>query len=242
MVVSESTARNLWPGEDPIGKQLKMNLIAEAVYEVVGVAKDVQVSKLGETASTYVYIPTGTGRDLMLNSMLVRTKEDFRVSSEAINAVARQVDGELPVEVAPLRNNIDQYVGPARIVVVLAAALGGLGLVLAAIGIYGTVSYSVARRVREIGIRITLGARAGDVLAVILKSAMRPVIVGAAVGIALCAVVSRILSSLLFGVSPMDFVSYTSVATFLLAIALLASYLPARRALKIDPMNAIRHE
>jgi putative ABC transport system permease protein len=124
----------------------------------------------------------------------------------------------------------------------LSAALGGLGLMLAAIGIYGTVAYSVARRTREIGIRMTLGARSIDVLRLILRGAMRPIVLGAGVGMVICAAVSRILASLLFGVSPLDAIAYVSVAMFLLGVALLASYLPARRALRVDPMVALRHE
>ena len=242
IVVSEATARELWPGADPIGKQLKAFLFTDAVYEVVGVAKDVEISQLGNASKQYVYIPTGPANQMNLTAMLVRTKDNFAPYSEGIRSVARRADSDLAIKVAPLRDNIDQYVGPARIIVVLAAALGSLGMLLAAIGIYGTVSYSVARRVREIGIRMTLGARASDVLAVILKGAMRPVVIGAIAGVALCAVVSRILSSLLFGVSPVDFVAYGSVGAFLLAVALLASYIPARRALRVDPISAIRHE
>ena len=174
--------------------------------------------------------------------MLVQTQDDFARIKEDVRSVARALDNDLSIDVAPLKDNIEQWVGPARICVLLSAALGGLGLILAAVGIYGSVAYSVARRAREIGIRMALGARRTDVMRVVVRQAMRPVVIGAAIGVALCAAVSKVLAVLLFGLSPFDAIAYGSVVAFLLGVALLASYIPARRALRIDPMSAIRHE
>jgi len=125
---------------------------------------------------------------------------------------------------------------------VLAGALGALALLLASMGVYGLVFFGVSRRVREIGIRIALGANGRDVMSLVIRRAMRPVIAGAIIGIVCCAAVSRVLSSLLFGISATDPVSFLFASAYLLAVAALASYIPARRAAKVDPMVALRHE
>jgi predicted permease len=241
-IINESAARQIWPGEDPVGKQLKANLRIEKTYEIVGVARDVQMSQLGDANKPYIFLPAGPEDQAPVTAMLIRTKDDFKFSAEQVRAAARAMDNSLTIDVAPLQDNVEQWVGPARICVALAGALGSLGIVLAAIGIYGTVSYSVSRRVREIGIRMALGARSGDVLSTILRRAMRPVVIGSIVGLLLCAGISKLFTFLLFGLSPFDPLAYLSVVAFLIGVALLASYVPARRALKVDPMGAIRSE
>ncbi|MGE5322487.1 MAG: FtsX-like permease family protein [Actinomycetota bacterium] len=123
---------------------------------------------------------------------------------------------------------------------VLSAALGGLALLLASLGVYGMVSYAVSRRVREIGIRMALGAGARNVASLIVRDGMRPVIAGVAIGFGCSAAVSRLMSSLLYGVSPWDPVSFLSVAGFLFAVALAACWIPARRAARVDPMESLR--
>jgi ABC-type antimicrobial peptide transport system permease subunit len=131
---------------------------------------------------------------------------------------------------------------PARIVAALAGSLGALGLLLASIGVYGVVSYAVSRRTREIGIRMTLGADGRDVMSLMLRQSMRPVLIGGAIGIIGCAGVSWVLSSMLFGISARDPIVFVAVPAFLLGIALLASYVPARRATRVNPIAALRYE
>ncbi|HEV2688194.1 MAG TPA: FtsX-like permease family protein, partial [Bryobacteraceae bacterium] len=131
---------------------------------------------------------------------------------------------------------------PSRIVAALAGSLGALGMLLACIGIYGVVSYAVSRRVREIGIRMTLGAGAREVKRLILWQAMRPVLIGALIGIAGCAAVSQVLKVMLFGIGTHDPLAFVGVPLVLLSVALLASYIPARRATQVDPMVALRYE
>ena len=241
-IVSESAARRLWPGQDPIGKRLHGGMPPEKDMEIIGVARDVQVADLGDAHKPFIYLPAVPAQALEIHTLLVRTTGEARHSLPVIRQAAHAVAPTAKIDVAALQDSIEQWIAPARVCVVLAAALGGLGLLLVSIGIYGTVSYSVTRRVREIGIRMTLGARSGDVLRVVLQRALRPVLIGAAVGVVLCVGVGRILRVLLFGVSPLDPIAYLSVAVFLFAVALLASYLPARRALRVDPMTAIRHD
>jgi putative ABC transport system permease protein len=154
----------------------------------------------------------------------------------------RSIDPNLFAEIKSMDQNLDVDRAPARITTVLAAVLGGFALLLATIGIYGVVSYAVSRRIREIGLRVALGAGRRDVLRLILNGAMRPVILGLVLGVAACAAVSRVLSAVLYGVSPLDPIAFIAVTLFLFGVALLASFLPARRATRIDPMEALRYE
>jgi predicted permease len=240
-IVTESTARRLWPGADPLGKTLREDYVGEADLEIVGVAKDAQVSHLGKSDDVYMYLPAAPKEHLRLQ-LLLHGMGGFASTAEAIRATVRELDPELLVRVTPLEDNLELWRAPSRIVAVLAAGLGALALLLASVGVYGVVSYAVSCRIREIGIRITLGATGPDVMRLILRQAMRPVMAGAILGMAGCAAVSRILSSLLFGLSAYDPVSFALVPSFLLSVALLASYLPARRAVKVDPMLALRYE
>lgn len=240
VILTESTARRLVPGQDPLGKQLK-NWRGDA-FEIIGVAKDAQIADIGKASDLYLFFPAWPKRQLDVKSLLVRTSGPAINLVASIKAAATTLDPQMKIDVSPLHENITQWVAPARICVALASILGLLGLLLASIGIYGTSAYAVARRVREIGIRMALGAQAGDVKALILRQGMRPVVIGAFIGIALCAAVSRLFTLLLFGISPLDVVSFVSVASFLLGVAALASYIPARRAVRVDPMLALRHE
>ena len=153
-----------------------------------------------------------------------------------------RLDPELIGNVTRLEDNFDFFRFPGRVVATLSGVLGALALLLASMGVYGMVAYVVSRRVREIGIRMALGAEGHDVTALIVRQALRPVAIGIVIGVAGCLAISTILSSVLYGISPRDPVSFLCVPGFLLGIALLASYLPARRAAKVDPMEALRCE
>ena len=240
MVVSESAARMLWPGEDPIDKQLTRG--TGATLQVIGVAKDVEIAEPGNEHLPYLFLPAGPKDQIEISSVVLRTRPDFHELSATMRTAAQELDPELKVEATPVRDNMQEWVVPSQICATLAGTLGLLGLLLASIGIYGTAAYSVSRRVREIGIRMALGARAQDVKALVLRQSMRPVLIGGAVGILLCAAVTRILAKLLFGISPLDSIAFTLVPAFLALVALLASYLPARKAVRVDPMVALRHE
>jgi hypothetical protein len=235
IITTESAARHLWPGQDPIGQVIDRD---KTEFQVVGVARDTQVSHLGRSDEIYVYFPAGPKQQLH-ESLLVHAPAS--VQSD-LHAAVRAADPNLAAEIAPLEDNLEWWRMPSRLVAILGGSLGALALVLASIGVYGVVSFGVSRRIREIGIRMALGADAQVVHRLILRQAMRPVLIGAFIGIAGCAAVSRILSSILFGLSSYDPVAFTMVPVFLVAIALTASYIPARRATKIDPMSALRHE
>jgi predicted permease len=238
-IVTESTALRFWPNQDSIGKILRME--GESDMQVIGVAKDAQVSHLAKSNETYLYLPAGPKEQIRMK-LLVRGADAFASTTTGIQAAIHSLDPGLVVDVAKLENNLEVWRAPSRIVAILAGSLGALGMLLACIGVYGVVSYAVSRRVREIGIRMTLGADAREVKRLILRQAMRPVVLGALIGIAGCAAVSQVLKSMLFGISAHDPVAFVAVPLVLLAVALVASYIPARRATKVDPMIALRYE
>ena len=175
-----------------------------------------------------------------LQTALVRYQGNSSVAVRMARAVVASLDPALKADVAPLEDNLKPYRAISRMLAVVAGSLGLLALMLSMIGLYGTVAYGVNRRTREIGVRVALGAKRRDVLSLLMRQAMRPVLIGALAGVGLCAATSRIMSIILFGVSPLDAVAFTCVPVMLVAIALVAAWLPARRALRVDPVVALR--
>jgi predicted permease len=243
VIVTESTARRFWPGQDPIGKTFEMGgpKNGHATHEIVGVAKDAQVSRVGETDTIYLYTPAGLAEQRSAQ-LLVRSAVGFGSMAAGIRTAVHGLDPNLVVNVNPLEDNLEFWRSLSRLAAELSGSLGGLALLLASIGVYGVVSYAVSRRIREVGIRMVLGASPYEVLAMVLRQAMWPVLMGAAIGIALSAAASRILSSVLFGVSSFDPLAFTLATVSLLTVALAASFLPALRATRVDPMTTMRYE
>jgi ABC-type antimicrobial peptide transport system permease subunit len=238
-IVTETTAQKFWPGEDPIGKILREG--DKTDLQIVGVARDAQVSHLGETPKLYVYLPAGPREQSRLQ-LMIHGGGGFAAVAAGVRSAAAELDPDVVVDVTKFEDNLETWRVPARIVAGLSGSLGALGLLLAAVGVYGVVAYAVSRRTREIGIRMTLGADGRDVMSLMLRQSMRPVLIGGAIGIAGCAGVSWVLSSMLFGISARDPIAFVFVPMFLLGIALLASYIPARRATKVNPIVALRYE
>jgi ABC-type antimicrobial peptide transport system permease subunit len=183
-----------------------------------------------------VYVPGGGG------VLLVRSRTGFGATASSIRAAVRAVDPALVVTVLPLEATLGWWRGISGIVTALGGGLGVLALVLASVGIYGVVSYLIAGRYREIGIRIALGARARDLIGMILRQTMRPVVAGAVIGVAGASALSRILSSVLFGVSPADPVGLGGAALLVLGVALAAGVMAARPATRADPAATLRAE
>jgi predicted permease len=239
LVVTESTARELWPAQDAIGKTLRDGSKKE--YQVVGVVKDSQASHLGQTGGLFFYMPAGSKEQERLQ-LLVHSKSQESATANGIRESARALDPDLIVDVTRLEDNLELWRTPSRIVAALSGVLGVLALLLASVGVHGVVSYGVSQRTREIGIRMALGADGREVMSILLRQALRPVVIGAVVGVIACAAVSQVLSKVLYGMGSHDPIAFIGVPVFLLGIAFLASYIPARRATKVDPVVALRYE
>jgi predicted permease len=234
VIVSETTARTFWGDGDPIGRTLLRD--DDITMQVVGVAADAQLGTLGRIDPYYIYQPRGAGGVLLFKA---RT---FGATASSIRAVLRAVDPTLAFRVLPLEANIAWWRGVSGMITSLGAGLGVLALVLASVGIYGVVSFAVGRRSREIGIRMALGASARNVLGTILRQTMRPVVIGAVFGVAAASAVSRILSGVLFGVSPADPLGLGGATLLVLGVALVTGMMAARPATRADPTAVLHSE
>jgi predicted permease len=265
VILSESTAHRFWPGQDAIGKRLAFGPRhggqrlsdgepdAHSVSSIViGVARDVRSWRLERVDPTCIYLPVTTafggtasgsnGRPMGVIAMRARGDE-----GRAVAAVRRALDEshrDLQVSIGDSRTAFttqNAFVG-ARLGAAGAAIIGILGLMMTSVGIYGTVGFVVTQRTQEIGVRMALGAARADVLRLMLAETMRPVAVGLAIGFAVAAAASRLMHSILFGLSTLDPAAFLGVSGFLAAVALLAGYVPARRATWVDPMVALRYQ
>ncbi len=251
VLVSESMARQFWPGEDPVGKRLTLTFYPEAIREVVGVVGDVKLDSLDEmrpSATLYfpldqVSVPAAGGWRSFPMTLLVRSRSGSGELASAVSNAVHEVDRGIPlVDISTMDELVENSLSQQRFNMLLLGAFAALALLLAAVGIYSVLSYSVKRSVREIGIRLALGAPVGEVLRMVVFEAMKPTLLGVAIGTAGALALGRVLSSLIFGVRPTDPLTFVAVAALLAAVALVASIVPAYRATKVDPMVALRYE
>jgi predicted permease len=243
VVVSESTARRFWPGENPLGQTLTFPRVDadEEILQVVGVAADMQVQRIGETDTPYIYTPAIPRAQARLR-LLIRSSLEATALNRAVSAIVRDIDPALLAQVAALEANVDFWRRLSRMTVGLSLGLGALALVLASIGVFGVMSSAVGRRIREIGIRLAIGAGAVDVLALVLRKSLKPVLVGLGIGTLACVLAGRAMSSMLFGVSPFDPYALAGALFVVLAAGIVAGVIPARRALRVEPMTTLRHD
>jgi putative ABC transport system permease protein len=242
VLVNEAFARQFWPVTDAVGKRLRFGDDKGPLRTVVGVVGDVLHNGLDAPHTLQVYLPNTqfTDSDVLL---VVRTVNDPASLAGAVRHEIAGVDSQVPVtDVFTMDEVVAASVAKQRFSVLLFALFAAIALVLASVGIYGVISYGVAQRTNEIGIRMALGAEKRDVLAMIVGEGMKPALLGAAVGIAAAFALTRLLATLLYGVKPGDPATFVMVSAILICVALLACYLPARRAAKVDPIVALRYE
>lgn len=242
-VVSALTAERLWPGENPLGKRFKIGDPDGPFFEVAGVVGDVRSVGLDRSPTLTVYAPYWQRRTYSGPGLAVKTAVDpIAVSSSVRNAI-RQIDTELPVpRFETMEQALDESVAQRRFQMNLLMVFAFTALLLASMGIYGVVSYSVALRTNEMGIRMAIGARGPDILKMILRQAMTPVGLGAFAGLAVSLTVARLFAGLLYGVAPADAVTVVSVVLILGTVAAIASLIPALRASRINPVAALHYE
>jgi predicted permease len=241
-IVNEALAAQYWPGEDPLGKQMIVQGDGPARnVSVVGVAADARLIWLTGPVEPYVYVPFAQ-RFIPRVALLVRTRDD-RSAVPEVRALLRSMNPNLPITQS-MRLSEVTAIGliPQRIAASVAGTMGSIGLLLAAIGIYGVTSYAVSQRTREIGIRIALGADHANVIRLVLRQGLMLAAIGVAIGVVIAAVGSTFLESLLFGVRGLDPVTFAGACLLFAVVTLVASYVPASRATRVDPMVVLRNE
>ncbi|MGD0222954.1 MAG: ABC transporter permease [Terriglobia bacterium] len=248
VIINRTLARRFFPNQNPIGQHLRPGIGNGygpgefPMREIVGVIEDVKQSGLGDEPSPEIYAPQAQS-PFGTMILVVRTANDPRTIVEAARRRVLALDKNTPIyHVETLDQFFAQSVEVPRFITALLGGFAGLALVLACLGIYGVISYTVAQRTREIGIRLAVGAKEGDVLWMVIREGLRPALAGIAIGIVGALRLTRILSSLLYGIKPADPLTFIAVALILICVALLACYLPARGAMKVDPMVALRYE
>jgi len=243
VIVNETLARKYWPNQDPIGKRIRFSgpLETNPWIQVVGVVKDVK-HELNLPVTEDYYLPHA--QDSWKSMVLVaKTKVDPMALAASIRQEIASLDKDQPIfDVRTMREVRSISLALYSFSSVMLSIFAGVALLLAAIGIYGVMSYAVTQRTQEIGIRMALGARVRDVLKLVVRNGMSLAVIGVIVGLAGAYALTRLLSSLLVGVAPTDLVTFSIVTFALLVVALLACYLPARRATKVDPLVALRYE
>ena len=239
-IVNEAFARRFWRGENPIGK--RFNFTTGKWIEIVGVAQDGKYSSMAEKPELFVYLPLAQNYESAV-TLIARGAGDSNLLTAAIRNEVHGLDGNLPLyNVRTMIEHMDLPLLPARIVATALGGFGALALALAAIGVFGVMSNAVTQRTREIGVRIALGADSKEIIKLIVGQGALLVGTGIVIGLGGAGLGTRLLANLLFGVSALDPLTFVGVTALLTATAFLACYLPARRATKVDPMIALRHE
>jgi len=241
-LVNHAFVERYFPREDIVGKQLYVCWTTEKPVEVIGIVADARQAELQRSPSPTIFL-SNSQAPMYFVTLVVRAQGDPRAIAQAVQDAIRRVDSDQPVsDVQTMASVFSDSVASPRFQATLLSAFAAIALILAVIGIYGVVSYSVRQRTNEIGIRVALGAASADILRMVLREALLLTALALALGLAISLVLSRVLQSLLFEVTPTDPATLACAACAILAIALLAAIVPARRATRVDPMVALRYE
>jgi len=245
MMVNQAFVNKYFPNDATVGKRARFTFDAREPYrEIVGVVGNIAQDDLAGPPTPVIYVANEQGPSTYLTYM-VRTAGNPAAFVGSAQAALHQMDQQLPlIQPQTMEHFTDQTssVFLRRYPSYLIGSFAGLALTLAMIGLYGLISYTVQQRTREIGIRMALGAQPADVLKLVIGQGIGAVLAGVGIGVVAALALTRLMASLLFGVRPTDAVTFASVAVFLTCVALAASYIPARRAMRTDPLNALRHE
>ena len=241
VIISEKMARELWPNENPIGRRFTEWRDEKFPREVIGVVGDTKVESIDKDTENQMYIPYLQDSNWTDLTLVVRTTGDAGAFAGSVREAIRTVDKGIPTyNLRTMNDVVSISAAPRRIPMLLFSAFAGVAMLLAMLGIYGVTSYYVTQRTHEIGVRMALGAQIGDVLKLVLRRGMLLAAIGIGVGIAGAFAVTRYLTTLLFGVKPIDVITFVAVAIALALVVLVACLIPARRAAKIDPLEALR--
>jgi putative ABC transport system permease protein len=245
IIVSEHTARRFFPGQDPIGKQITLTMMTKEPAQIVGVVGEVKIGALDDSeaeSETVIYAPEA---QFAFNgkTLVARTTPEPRTLTRPVIGAIRAIDPEQPVlDITTMDEIVEESLGQRPLAMTLLSAFALLALVLATVGIYSVLAYTVRQRVREIGIRMALGAPVKGVLGMIVVEGLKPTLIGVGLGLVLAAALVRVMSTLLFGVSQHDPGTFSSVALLMLAVGVIATLLPAYRATRVDPIVTLRAE
>jgi predicted permease len=243
ILVSESMARRFWPNEDPIGRRLKTIFLPDVMLEVVGVVKDVKLQGLDVISPVQAMYLSFAQFPIPYMSLVMRTTPPPASLVSAMTQVVHAVDREQPVvDIRTMGEVMAGSIAQKRFTMLLLASFAALALVLAAVGIYSVLAYAVRQRVREIGIRLALGAQPREVLRMIVLSGLRPTLLGVAIGLSGATALSRLLSSFFYGISGTDPLTFVGVSVIVIVVGLSASLIPAYRATTVDPIRTLREE
>ena len=242
ILINETFARRFLPRQQPIGQRIDFGGGEKAVREIVGVVADVKNDDFDEQPDPAVYVPHAQNPSRTMSLVIRATQDPTRLAS-AVRSEVQALDPSLPVSnIKTVSQMIDERISAKRLMTYILAVFGLTALLLASVGIYGVMSYAVTQRTQEIGIRMALGARAIDVLKLVVRNGMSLALIGMAIGLAGAYALTRLLANLLFHVTPTDSLTFAAVSLSLILVALLACYIPARRATKVDPLVALRYE